>query len=83
VRRTLALPSLEPEVLSLVEAGKMCALRVSRLHTRFHYFLLELEALAHRLMIVISGNDAPKIIPDKSLGSGLVFRMAVTVNLWT
>ena len=25
VRRTLALPSLEPEVLSLVEAGKMCA----------------------------------------------------------
>ena len=30
-----------------------------------------------------SGNDTPKIVPDKSLGSGLVFRMAVTVDLWT
>jgi hypothetical protein len=57
----------------------VCALRVSRWHIVFIYFLLELEVLAHRLMIIISGNDAPKIVPDKSLGSGLVFRIAVTV----
>jgi len=59
----------------------VCALRVNRLHTGFHYFLLELEVLAHRLRVALSGNDAPKIVPDKSLGSGLVFRMAVTVSL--
>ena len=59
----------------------MCALGVNRLHTSFHYFLLELGVLAHRLRIALSGNDAPKIVPDKSLGNGLVFRMAVTVDL--
>ena len=83
MRRTLALPSLELEMPSLVEAGKMCALRASRLRTRFHYFLLELEVLVHMLSIIPSGNNTPKVVPDKSLGNGLAFRMAATVNLWT
>ena len=61
----------------------MCGLRASRLCTGFRCFLLEFQALVHTFRIVLSGNDAPKIIPDKSLGNGLVFKMAVAVNLWT
>ena len=64
----------------------MCALRVNRLHTGFHYFLLEVEVLAHRLRIALSGNDAPKIVPEKGLGSDLVIqngcnRKFVNVNV--
>jgi len=49
----------------------------------YHYSLLKLDVLAHRLKIAPSGNEAPRLVPDKSLRNGLVFRMAVTVNLWT
>lgn len=60
----------------------MCALRASRLRTGCRCFLLELEVLVHTFRIVFSGNDAPKIIPDKSLvGNVLVFRMASAVNV--
>jgi len=59
------------------------ALRANRLRTGCRCFPLELEVLVHILRIVLSGNDAPKIVPDESLGNGLVFRMAVTVNLCT
>ena len=68
-------------MLSLIDAGKMCALRVNRLRTVFRCFLLELEVLVHTLRIVLSSNDAPKIVPDKSLGNGLLVKMAVAVNL--
>ena len=62
------------------------ALRVNHFHTGsvcFQYFLLGLEVLPHRSSIVLSGNGAPIIVPDKSLGNGLVFKMAVAVNFWT
>jgi hypothetical protein len=61
----------------------MCALRINHKCTGFRYFLLEIEVLAHRLTIEPSGNEASMIVPDKSLGDGFVFRMAVTVDLWT
>ena len=58
----------------------MCAVRVNRMRTSFHYFLLELDVHAHTLRIVPSGNDAPKIVPDKSLENhGLLFKMVVAI----
>jgi hypothetical protein len=47
-------------------------MRAGCLRTRFHYFLLELEVLVHILRIVLSGDDAPEIVPDKSLGNGRI-----------
>ena len=61
----------------------MYALRASRLRTDFRCFPLELGVLVHILRIVPSGNDAPKAVPDKSLGSDIVIKMVVDVNLWT
>lgn len=61
----------------------VCASCANRWHMVFIYCLLKLEVLAHRSMIVKSGNDAPKAVPDKSAENGLIFRMAVAVNLWT
>ena len=61
----------------------MCVLRVNHSRAGLRYFLLELEVLAHRSSIVRSGNDAPKVVPDKSLGNGHVLKLAVAVNLWT
>ena len=61
----------------------MYALRASFLRTSLHYFLLDLEVPVYTLRIIPSGNDAPKIIPDKSLGNGFVFKMAVAMSLWT
>jgi len=50
------------------------ALRASCLRTGCRCFLLELEVLVHTLRIVLSSNDAPKIVPNKSLGNGLLFK---------
>jgi len=61
----------------------VCTLRASQFCTACRCFPLELEVFVHMLSIVLSGDDAPKIVPDKSLGNGLVYKMAVTVNLWT
>ena len=59
----------------------MCTVRASRLHTSFRRFLRELEVHVYIFRIVLSGNDASKVIPDKSLGNVLVFKMVVAVNI--
>lgn len=67
----------------IVDRGRknVYTLRASRLRTSFRRFLLELEVLVYKSRIVLSGNDASKVIPDKSLGNVLVFKMVVAVNM--